>query len=76
MDYYKSRGLEGLIFKVDFEKAYDHVCWNFLDFVLENKGFGNKWRRWIKGCLSSTNFSVVLDSRPNKVSKASRGLRQ
>ena len=30
---------EGVVFKIDFEKAYDHVSWDFLDHVLEKKGF-------------------------------------
>ena len=29
-----------MIFKIDFEKAYDHVDWGFLDHVVESKGFG------------------------------------
>ncbi|KAL5578918.1 hypothetical protein UlMin_011360 [Ulmus minor] len=29
----RKRGKRGVIFKVDFEKAYDHVNWDFLDFV-------------------------------------------
>ncbi|GJR43792.1 RNA-directed DNA polymerase, eukaryota [Tanacetum coccineum] len=33
-----------LIFKVDFEKAYDSVRWDFLDDVLSKFGFGDKWR--------------------------------
>ena len=33
-------GEEGLIFKIDFEKVYDHVDWGFLDHVVESKGFG------------------------------------
>ena len=35
---------EGVIFKIDFEKAYDHVNWDFLDHVLEKKGFSPRWR--------------------------------
>ena len=35
----KKRSLEEIvIFKIDFEKAYDHVSWDFLDHVLEKKG--------------------------------------
>lgn len=66
----------GLVFKIDFEKAYDHVEWSFLDFVLEKKGFGLRWRNWIKGCLSFANFSVIINGRPRGKFGASRGLRQ
>nr|GEW51950.1 RNA-directed DNA polymerase, eukaryota, reverse transcriptase zinc-binding domain protein [Tanacetum cinerariifolium] len=34
---------KSLIFKVDFEKAYDSVRWDFLDDVLKKFDFGNKW---------------------------------
>ncbi|RVW36772.1 hypothetical protein CK203_101570 [Vitis vinifera] len=44
---------EGVVFKIDFEKAYDHVSWDFLDHVLEMKGFSLRWRKWMRGCLSS-----------------------
>jgi hypothetical protein len=33
---------ECLIFKVDFEKAYDSVSWSFLDYMLQRFGFGPK----------------------------------
>ena len=38
-----------MIFKVDFEKAYDLVSWSFLDYMLLRLGFCQKWRRWISG---------------------------
>nr|GEY86813.1 RNA-directed DNA polymerase, eukaryota [Tanacetum cinerariifolium] len=51
-----------LIFKVDFEKAYDSVRWDFLDDVLNKFGFGEKWRTWIQSCLrSSRGFILVND---------------
>lgn len=71
-----SCGIEGFFCKVDFEKAYNHVRWDFFDFVLENKGFGSRWRYWIRGCLSSSNFSVVVICKPGNMFKASRGLCQ
>ena len=67
---------EGLVLKIDFEKAYDHVEWRFLDEVLQRKGFGNRWRKWMQGCLSSANFSVLINGRPRGKFQASRGLRQ
>ena len=67
---------KGLVFKIDFEKAYDHVEWNFVDDVLERKGFGVKWRGWIIGCLESVNFSIMINGKPRGKFRASRGLRQ
>ena len=33
---------EGVVFKIDFEKAHDHVDWGFLNHVLEGNGFNTK----------------------------------
>ncbi|GKE44883.1 RNA-directed DNA polymerase, eukaryota, partial [Tanacetum coccineum] len=38
---------KAMIFKVDFEKAYDSVRWDYLDYVLLKFGFGDRWRGWI-----------------------------
>ena len=40
MDWYKSRKRKLLVFKVDFEKVYDSLRWDFLDLVLEKIGVG------------------------------------
>ena len=61
MDEKSWSGEEGVVFKIDFEKAYDHVDWGFLDHVLERKGFSTKWRSWMRGCLSSTSFAVLVN---------------
>jgi hypothetical protein len=31
------------MFKIDFEKAYDKVRWNFVKEVMERKGFPDRW---------------------------------
>ncbi|GJZ94810.1 RNA-directed DNA polymerase, eukaryota [Tanacetum coccineum] len=48
------------IFKVDFEKAYDSVKWDFLDMIMLRVGFGDTWRDWIKGCLISSSASILV----------------
>jgi len=40
-------GKNGAMCKLDLEKAYDCVNWNFLDYIMLRMGFGAKWRRWI-----------------------------
>ncbi|RVW23395.1 Transposon TX1 uncharacterized 149 kDa protein [Vitis vinifera] len=61
VDERRRSGEEGVIFKIDFEKAYDHVRWDFLDQVLEKKGFSPKWRKWMNGCLSSVSYAVLVN---------------
>jgi hypothetical protein len=33
----------GLILKIDFEKAYDKINWTFVQQTLRMKGFSPKW---------------------------------
>ncbi|KAJ9708595.1 hypothetical protein PVL29_000566 [Vitis rotundifolia] len=76
VDEKKRSGEEGVVFKIDFKKAYDHVSWDFLDHVLEKKGFSPRWRKWMRGCLSSVSFVVLVNGNAKGWVKAFRGLRQ
>ena len=44
IDSWKKKGEKGLICKLDIEKAYDSVNWQFLMRVMQKMGFGVKWR--------------------------------
>nr|GFB50336.1 cysteine-rich receptor-like protein kinase [Tanacetum cinerariifolium] len=50
-----------LIIKVDFEKAYGSVRWDFLDDILNKFGFENKWRMGIQSCLRSPRGSILVN---------------
>ncbi|GJW80372.1 RNA-directed DNA polymerase, eukaryota [Tanacetum coccineum] len=65
-----------LLFKVDFEKAFDSVSWSFLQDVMLQMGFGIKWRKWIQACLSSASILVLINGSPSNEFKMERGLRQ
>ncbi|GJR95801.1 cysteine-rich receptor-like protein kinase [Tanacetum coccineum] len=65
-----------MLFKVDFEKAFDSLSWNFLLSILEQMGFSAKWRNWICSCLDSAFASVLMNGSPTNEFKLESGLRQ
>jgi hypothetical protein len=51
---------ELLLFKVDFEKAYDSVDWGYLDAVMRKMAFPPLWRKWMKECVCTATASLWL----------------
>ncbi|XP_071718172.1 uncharacterized protein [Rutidosis leptorrhynchoides] len=76
LDYLKQTRSKSLIFKVDFEKAFDCLSWEFLLEVMEFMGFGIRWRHWILSCLSSASISVIVNGSPTSEFNLARGVRQ
>ncbi|KAK3199563.1 hypothetical protein Dsin_022978 [Dipteronia sinensis] len=66
----------GVLLKLDFEKAYDKVDHLFLDGMMEDIGFGDRWRNWIRWCISSSSLSVLVNGSPTSPFGVERGLRQ
>ncbi|GJR19341.1 putative RNA-directed DNA polymerase, eukaryota, reverse transcriptase zinc-binding domain protein [Tanacetum coccineum] len=64
------------VLKVDFEKAFDSLSWEFLDHTMEQMGFSIKWRAWIRGCLNNAYGSVLINGSPSKEFSFKKGLRQ
>ena len=56
--------ISGLICKPDIEKAYDHVNWDCLYFLMNRMVFGSKWIRWMQTCTSTVRFSVIVNGSP------------
>ncbi|GAU20017.1 hypothetical protein TSUD_273520 [Trifolium subterraneum] len=67
---------ELILFKVDFEKAYDSVDWDYLDAVMVRMSFPTLWRKWIKECVCTATASVLVNGSPTDTFPLERGLRQ
>nr|CAD1824961.1 unnamed protein product [Ananas comosus var. bracteatus] len=64
------------LFKIDFDRAFDHINWIFLNELLTARGFSNKWIGWISALLNSTTSAVLLNGVPGTSFQCRRGLRQ
>ena len=67
---------ELILFKVDFEKAYDSIDWNYLNEVMLKMGFPTLWRKWIKECVGTATTSVLVNGSPTYEFSLGNGLRQ
>ncbi|GKD33073.1 RNA-directed DNA polymerase, eukaryota [Tanacetum coccineum] len=76
LSWCKHKKVNATIFKVDFEKAFDSVRWDYLYDVLSAFGFGVKWRSWITGCLNSAMVSVLVNGCPTSEFHFHKGLKQ
>nr|GEZ19938.1 RNA-directed DNA polymerase, eukaryota, reverse transcriptase zinc-binding domain protein [Tanacetum cinerariifolium] len=72
----KARKEQLLMFKVDFQKAFDSVRWDHLDDIIGKFSFRIKWRGWIRGCLQSSKALVLVNGSPTNEFSFHRGLRQ
>ncbi|XP_047335746.1 uncharacterized protein LOC124939305 [Impatiens glandulifera] len=76
IDLVNSKGDKCAFVKLDIEKAYDHVNWEFFFDIMGRMSMGKKWIRWIRFCLSTTKFFVIVNESSHGFFESSMGLRQ
>nr|GEX03168.1 RNA-directed DNA polymerase, eukaryota [Tanacetum cinerariifolium] len=74
--WYRKHKKNLMVFKVDIEKAFDSLRWDYLDLIMSKFGFGSLWRSWILGCLRNATSSILINGSPTQEFDIQRGLRQ
>lgn len=62
--------------KVDFDKAYDYVSWDYLRYMMVRLGFGSNWLNKMKEGVFDRSMSVLVNGSSSKNFKVYRGLRK
>jgi mannosylglycoprotein endo-beta-mannosidase len=68
--------LGGLFLKLDFEKAYDRVSWDFLREVLKRKGFSAALVQWLMQLVSGGQTMINVNGEIGPYFRNARGVRQ
>ncbi|KAI3794371.1 hypothetical protein L1987_37001 [Smallanthus sonchifolius] len=76
INWLKKKKSRAFILKIDFEKAYDNVNWDFVESSLSQMGFPQRWCVWVRGILRSARSSVLVNGAPTFEFQCSKGMRQ
>lgn len=74
---HKNKGNQRLMaLKLDLNKAFDRVEWDFLLATLKKMGFADRWCQWIFACLSSYELEFLINGESIGNIRPTRGIRQ
>jgi hypothetical protein len=71
-----STNQQGLVLKLDYEKAFDKVDLDFLAELLQARGFGEKWRFWMHNITHRGSVGVKINNSESGFFNTGKGLRQ
>lgn len=67
---------EGIVLKLDFEKAYNKISWYFLFDCLESRGFNAQWCIWMQTIIKNGTLAVKLNNNIGAYFQSGKGVRQ
>lgn len=62
--------------KLDMSKAYDWVEWDFLEDIMQQMGFNERWIGLILICVKIVSYSILVNGEPKVMIHTTRGIRQ
>ncbi|GKB10680.1 RNA-directed DNA polymerase, eukaryota, reverse transcriptase zinc-binding domain protein [Tanacetum coccineum] len=74
--YNRKNGARRVALKIDIQKAYDTVNWDFLEESLKMFKFPKKMIEWIMVCIKTAAFTINVNNERFGYFKEERGLRQ
>ena len=73
----RKKGRKGwMLLKLDLEKPYDRVRWDFLEDTLKAARLPGAWVQWIMQCVTGPSMSVLWNGEKTDGFAPRRGLRQ
>jgi hypothetical protein len=66
----------GIVLKLDYEKAYDRVSWQFLLDMLKDINFDPLGIGWIKQIVVGGSVAIIVNGEESPYFKTGKGLRQ
>ena len=76
MEYTKDNNKPGILFFIDFEKAFDSLEWDFLNKCLELFNFGPEFIRWVNIFYKNIQSCVINNGLCCEYFNIERGVRQ
>lgn len=49
------------VLKVDIRKGYNTLDWNFLQAMMVDLGFSQRFVKWIMACVTTVSYSLVIN---------------
>ncbi|RVW88447.1 hypothetical protein CK203_043884 [Vitis vinifera] len=65
IDFVQKGKCGGILCKLDMRKCMTMLTRTSLTLLLENMGFGVKWISWIRWCISTMRFSILVNETPS-----------
>ena len=71
-----SSHVPGVVLKLDYEKAYDRVSWDFLFEVLKTRNFSPVWTNWMELLVKGGSVGVNMNGEESSFFSPGKELRQ